>query len=59
MKKTQVLGIIRHCFTFIGGMLIIKGSVDAEEWEAISGYAIALVGGIWSIVDKAEKSNKE
>jgi hypothetical protein len=59
MKQTQVLGIIRHCLTFIGGMLIIKGSVDAEEWEAISGYAIALVGGIWSVVDKTEKTNKE
>jgi len=54
MDKKQLLGIVRHALTFIGGMLIMKGSIDASEWAEISGSAIAVVGGIWSIIDKKE-----
>lgn len=54
MKKTQVLGIIRHALTLVGGMLIMKGGVSSGEWEEVSGYIIAAIGGIWSIIDKSK-----
>jgi len=56
MDKNQLLGIVRHALTFIGGMLIMKGTIDATEWAELSGSAIAVVGGIWSIIDKKKKA---
>jgi hypothetical protein len=57
MTLEQVLGIVRHSLTFLGGMLIMKGSVDATEWAELSGSLIAVIGGIWSIVDKNKKKS--
>ena len=56
MDKKQLLGIVRHALTFIGGMLIMKGTIDATEWAELSGSLIAVICGIWSIVDKNKKS---
>jgi len=52
MDKKQLLGIVRHALTFIGGMLIMKGTIDATEWAEMSGSLIAVVGGSCSIIDK-------
>lgn len=52
MNKEQVLGIIRHALTFVGGILIMKGLVDEPIWAEISGGVSTLVGAIWSVVDK-------
>lgn len=52
MTKNQVLGIIRHALTFIGGILITKGIVDESTYLELSGAAITLIGGIWSVIDK-------
>ena len=49
MKKEQVLGIIRHTLTFVGGILIMKGiASDASIQEAI-GAIVTAVGAVWSI----------
>ena len=58
MSLEQILGIVRHSLTFIGGMLIMKGTVDATEWAEMSGLLITLIGGVWSVVDK-NKAKKE
>lgn len=58
MSLEQILGIVRHSLTFIGGMLIMKGTVDATEWAEMSGLLITLIGGVWSVVDK-NKTKKE
>lgn len=55
MSKEQILGIVRHALTFIGGVLIMKGIIDEGTWTEISGGAITLAGTIWSIVDKNKK----
>jgi len=52
MKKEQILGLIRHSLTFIGGILIMKGVIDETSFTEISGALISLIGGIWSIIDK-------
>ena len=52
MKKEQILGIVRHSLTFIGGILLMKGLVDEATWTEISGSALTLVGTVWSVVDK-------
>jgi hypothetical protein len=52
LSKEQWLGVIRHSLTFIGGILIAKGIIDEALWAEISGGALTLVGGVWSVIDK-------
>jgi hypothetical protein len=54
MRKEQVLGILRHSLTFIGGLLVMKGLVDETTATEIVGGVITLVGTIWSIVEKTK-----
>jgi len=52
MNKEQVLGIVRHALTFIGGILLTKGIIDESALNEVIGGAITLTGTIWSIVEK-------
>lgn len=52
MKKEMILGLIRHTLTFIGGILIMKGTIDEATFTQISGSLITLIGGVWSLIDK-------
>ena len=53
LTKEQLLGIVRHTITFVGGILITKGLVDETTVTEIIGGVITLTGAIWSIVAKA------
>ena len=53
LTKDQVLGIIRHTLTFIGGIVVAKGLVDESTVTEIIGGVLTLTGAIWSIVAKA------
>lgn len=52
ITKEQFLGIVRHSLTFLGGILLTKGLIDASLLGEISGAIITLAGSIWSIVSK-------
>ena len=52
LTKEQILGIVRHGLTFIGGILIAKGLVDESTATEIVGGIITLAGTIWSIIEK-------
>jgi hypothetical protein len=52
MKKEQILGIIRHTLTFVGGFLVMKGLATETLTTELSGATITLIGGIWSIIEK-------
>lgn len=53
MNKEQILGLVRHVLTFVGGFLITKGVIDeAISAEAI-GAIITLIGSVWSVASKA------
>jgi hypothetical protein len=52
MNKDQVLGIIRHTLTFVGGFLVMKGMVDESLVTEIVGGVVAVVGSVWSIFAK-------
>ena len=53
-SKEQILGIVRHSLTFIGGILITKGLIDESILNEVIGGAIALTGAIWSIINKKQ-----
>jgi hypothetical protein len=52
LSKEQIMGIIRHALTFVGGIVVMKGLVDETTITEIVGGAMTLTGAIWSIVDK-------
>ena len=52
LTKEQVLGIVRHTLTFVGGIVVMKGLVDEAVVTEIIGGAMTLTGAIWSIIDK-------
>jgi hypothetical protein len=52
LTKEQIIGIIRHGLTFVGGILIMKGLVDESTSQELIGGIITLVGTVWSIIDK-------
>jgi hypothetical protein len=54
LSKEQLLGIVRHGLTFVGGLLLMKGLVDEAMLSEISGAVITLTGAIWSIINKKQ-----
>jgi hypothetical protein len=50
MKQEQVLGIIRHTLTFVGGILIIKGIATEAMTEEVIGAVITAIGAVWSLI---------
>ena len=56
--KEKVLAIVRHGLTFLGGVLVTQGIVDSELYLELSGAAMTLIGGIWSILDKKPASEE-
>jgi hypothetical protein len=54
LSKEQLLGIVRHGLTFVGGLLLMKGIVDEAILSEISGAVITLTGAIWSVINKKQ-----
>lgn len=54
LTKEQVLGIVRHTLTFVGGILVMKGLVDETVVTEIIGGVITLTGSIWSVIEKVK-----
>jgi hypothetical protein len=52
LTKEQVLGIVRHTLTFVGGIVVMKGLVDEATVTEIIGGVMTLTGTIWSVIDK-------
>jgi hypothetical protein len=52
LTKEQIMGIIRHGLTFVGGILVMKGLVDNTMVSEIIGGIMTLTGAVWSIIDK-------
>jgi hypothetical protein len=52
LSKDQLLGVVRHSLTFIGGILITKGLVDEGLFSEITGGILTLTGAVWSIINK-------
>lgn len=55
MKKEQVLGIVRHVLTFLGGVLALQGKIDQEIIDQLLGGVTTIVGVMWSIFSKKQQ----
>ena len=47
LSKEQLLGIIRHTLTFVGGIVVARGLVDETLVTEIIGGVLTLTGAIW------------
>ena len=52
LTKPQLLGIVRHTLTFVGGILVTYGIVTSEVVIELLGSASTITGVIWSIINK-------
>jgi hypothetical protein len=52
LTKEQILGIVRHTLTFVGGIVVMKGLVDEAVVTEIIGGVMTLTGTIWSVINK-------
>jgi hypothetical protein len=52
LTKEQVLGIVRHTLTFVGGIVVMTGLVDETVVTEIIGGVMTLAGTIWSVIAK-------
>ena len=50
MNKEQIMGIIRHTLTFVGGILVIKGVTTEAVSNEVIGAVMTAVGAVWSII---------
>lgn len=56
ISKEQLLGIVRHGLTFLGGIVITGGLMDQGMYSELSGAILTIAGVIWSILDKRKKA---
>ncbi len=54
MTQEQVMGIVRHALTFVGGILVLKGITDDATLLEVSGLITTAIGAIWSVVTKVQ-----
>lgn len=55
MKREVILGVVRHTLTFAGGILVAKGLLDQGVLSEIIGGLMTVIGGVWSVIDKAKR----
>ena len=56
LNKEQILSIIRQILTATGAILITTGVIQDGIYLELSGTLMALISGIWSVVDKTDAS---
>lgn len=56
LTKEELLGIVRHGLTFVGGLVITGGLIDSGLWAELTGGVLTLAGVVWSIIDKRKKA---
>jgi len=52
MKNEQILGIIRHTLSAIGGFAMYKGYLTEEETASLTGIILTIIPILWSIWEK-------
>ena len=52
MNKEQVMGLIRHTLTFVGGIIIAHGVASETLTTDLIGGLMTVIGSVWSIVSK-------
>jgi len=52
MNKEEILGLVRHTLTFVGGILVTKGLLEAGLLQEVIGAVATLTGVVLSVLNK-------
>lgn len=52
----EILGVVRHVLTAIGGAAVAKGYIDAAGLDTLIGAFIGIAGVAWSIIEKRKRA---
>jgi len=52
MNKESILGVLRHCLTFGGGLAVARGHIDEASMLELVGAIVTIAGVAWSIRQK-------
>ena len=52
VRKEQIMGLVRHALTFIGGVLVAKGLASDGQVMDIVGMGITTFASVWSVLAK-------
>ena len=50
VQKEQIMGLVRHGLTFIGGILVAKGLASEGQVMDMVGMLMTFVGTLWSVL---------
>jgi hypothetical protein len=50
--KGAFLWLVRFCMITVGTWMTARGYGDAEFWTSMSTAGVALIGGVWSLVER-------
>ena len=50
VQKEQIMGLVRHGLTFIGGILVAKGLASEGQIMDMVGMLMTFVGTLWSVL---------
>ena len=56
MSKEQILGLIRHILTSVGGAILMLGYFDEALVTEVTGGLMTAIGFVWSVIDKYKVS---
>ena len=48
MNQEQLMGLVRHALTVLGGALVAKGTIDESTMLEAVGVVSSLIGFVWS-----------
>lgn len=54
--REAILGVVRHGLTAAGGGLVTSGVLDAAAAQTAVGAIVALIGVIWSVIEKRQRA---
>ena len=54
MNRDDILGVVRHVLTTLGGALVTDGVLTASQLQDGVGALIVLAGIVWSLINKHE-----
>lgn len=52
MTKEEILGLVRHALTFVGGILVAKGLLETGLVQEGIGAVMTLTGVVLSVLNK-------
>lgn len=55
VNKEEILGLVRHALTFVGGVLVTKGLLEAGLMQEAIGAVMTLTGVVLSVLNKRKQ----